>query len=210
MITNGFKETEIGWIPEEWQVIKFIETISKKKFEEKEHIKKGYYKVNASYPIVDQGAELISGYTDDEILVHKNELPIIIFRDHTRISKYVDFPFALGADGTKVLKPNQNLFDSKFYYYSLMKLDIPSKGYNRHYRYLKEQKIPLLPLPEQRNIAHILSKIQQAIELQEKIIEKTKELKKSLMAKLFTEGLYGEELGGCKIGKFLPAKERDG
>jgi type I restriction enzyme S subunit len=58
----------------------------------------------------------------------------------------------------------------------------------------------LPPLPEQKKIAAILSKIQQAIEVQEKIIEVTKELKKTLMAKLFTEGLHGEELKETEIG----------
>ncbi len=63
--------------------------------------------------------------------------------------------------------------------------------------------VPLPPLPEQKRIAIILSKIQQAIEWQEKIIERTKELKKALMAKLFTEGLHGEELKETEI-RFMP------
>ena len=62
------------------------------------------------------------------------------------------------------------------------------------------QVIPLPPLPEQRTIAAILSKIQQAIEVQERIIERTKELKKSLTAKLFTEGLHAKELEETEIG----------
>lgn len=65
---------------------------------------------------------------------------------------------------------------------------------------LKKFEFGLPPLPEQRTIAAILSKIQLAIETQEKIIERTKELKKSLMAKLFTEGLHGEELKETEIG----------
>jgi len=65
---------------------------------------------------------------------------------------------------------------------------------------LKRFEFGLPPLPEQRTIAAILFKIQQAIETQEKIIERTKELKKSLMAKLFTEGLQGEELKETEIG----------
>jgi type I restriction enzyme S subunit len=65
---------------------------------------------------------------------------------------------------------------------------------------VKNLQVPLPPLPEQKKIATILSKIQQAIEVQEEIIERTKELKKALMAKLFTEGLYGEELKETEIG----------
>ena len=65
---------------------------------------------------------------------------------------------------------------------------------------VKEILIPLLPLSEQRKIARVLDKIQQAIELQDRIIEQAKNLKKSLMQKLFTEGLYGEEQKEMEIG----------
>lgn len=54
---------------------------------------------------------------------------------------------------------------------------------------MKILKIPLPPLPEQKKISRVLSKIQQAIEQQDKIIEATKNLKKSLIQKLFTEGV---------------------
>lgn len=65
---------------------------------------------------------------------------------------------------------------------------------------LKTVKLPYPPLEEQRNIAHILSKIQSAIEAQEKIIQTTTELKKALMQKLFTEGLKGEAQKETEIG----------
>lgn len=56
------------------------------------------------------------------------------------------------------------------------------------------------PLPEQKKIAHILSKIQEAIEKQEQLIITTQELKKALMQKLFTEGLNGEPQKQTEIG----------
>jgi len=65
---------------------------------------------------------------------------------------------------------------------------------------IKEIKIPLPPLSEQQKIAKVLDKIQQAIGLQDRIIELLKNLKKSLMQKLFTEGLYGEEQKETEIG----------
>jgi type I restriction enzyme S subunit len=59
----------------------------------------------AQLSIVDQGKSLVSGYTNDCTRVCKAQLPVIIFGDHTRCFKFVDFPFGMGADGVKVLHP---------------------------------------------------------------------------------------------------------
>lgn len=152
------------------------------------------------FPVVDQGQKFIAGYCDDESKVIDFDLPLIIFGDHTRCFKYVDFPFVLGADGTKVLLPNKSFYDPKFYYFALLALEIPSRGYNRHFTILNERRLPLPPLPEQKKIAHILSTVQRAIEAQERIIQTTTELKKALMHKLFTEGLRGEPQKQTEIG----------
>ncbi len=65
---------------------------------------------------------------------------------------------------------------------------------------LREFRLSLPPLPEQKKIAHILSTVQRAIESQERIIQTTTELKKALMHKLFTEGLRGEPQKQTEIG----------
>ena len=65
---------------------------------------------------------------------------------------------------------------------------------------LSELIIPQPKLPEQRKIAHVLSKVQKAIEQQDKLIRTTTELKKALMQKLFTEGTRGEPQKETEIG----------
>jgi len=59
-----------------------------------------------------------------------------------------DFPFALGADGTKLLKAKEDI-NPLYFFFHLKSLDIHSRGYSRHYRLLKEKTINLPPLPEQ-------------------------------------------------------------
>jgi predicted nucleotidyltransferase len=119
-------------------------------------------------------------------------LPVILFGDHTRVFKFLDFPFATGADGTKLLRAAESVIDPLFLYYALLALDIPSRGYSRHFRYLREQTVPVPnSQAEQQDIARILSALQAAVAAQEKIVLTLKELKAATMAKLFREGRRG-------------------
>ena len=61
------------------------------------------YKKQGNHIIVDQGKNPIAGYTDREKGLFE-DVPVIIFGDHTRVIKYVDQPFFLGADGVKILR----------------------------------------------------------------------------------------------------------
>ncbi len=106
-------------------------------------------------PVVDQGKGLIAGFVNDRSRICKAKPPVIVFGDHTRAIKYVDFEFAMGADGTKVLQPKVES-DTKYLYHALNAIEIPAAGYSRHYKFLKETQIPLPPLAEQKRIAGIL------------------------------------------------------
>ncbi|MBI4652181.1 restriction endonuclease subunit S [Candidatus Desantisbacteria bacterium] len=194
------EENKTNDLPEGWDSESFVDTIEDFKAERAKQIQANAYLSNGKYPIVDQGQELIAGWSNDESAIIKNGLPLIIFGDHTRIFKYIDFPFAIGADGTKLIKP-QSRFDARYFYYYLLILDIQSKGYSRHYKILKENNVNYPSLPEQKKISAILYKIQQAIETQDEIIKKTKELKKSTMQFLFTRGIYGEKTKQTEIGE---------
>lgn len=105
--------------------------------------------------VVDQGQPLVAGYTSEVHAAVKATPPVIVFGDHTRAVKYVDFPFAMGADGVKVLAVKDG-FDPRFVYHYLRSREIPSAGYSRHFKFLKEVHVPKPPLTEQRRIAAIL------------------------------------------------------
>jgi type I restriction enzyme S subunit len=61
-----------------------------------------------------------------------------VFGDHTRIFKFIDHPFVLGADGVRVLTPKPKV-NPLFAYWHCKLLNIPSAGYSRHFKYLKEK-----------------------------------------------------------------------
>lgn len=65
---------------------------------------------------------------------------------------------------------------------------------------IREWKIPLPPLNEQRAIASVLEKIQQAIEVETSLIRVSRELKAAVMNQLFTKGLRGEPQKETEIG----------
>lgn len=105
--------------------------------------------------VVDQGKALIAGYTNDASAAVNSPAPVIVFGDHTRAFKFVDFPFAMGADGVKVLQAAPG-WDPKYVFHYLSAQQIPNAGYSRHFKFLKGWSIPRPPLDEQRRIAAIL------------------------------------------------------
>jgi len=183
-----------------WDSIEFAKAIRKTKIGRNQQILSSDIKATGLVPVVDQGQEFIAGYSDEEHKVIRDDLPLVIFGDHTRCVKYVDFPFIIGADGTKVLKPDTDLFDPKFFYFAVLGLNVPNRGYNRHFSLLKEKFLPCPDKDEQRKIAAVLGLVQRAIEQQEQLIALTAELKKALLHKLFTEGLRGEPQKQTEIG----------
>jgi type I restriction enzyme, S subunit len=184
---SALKETEIGLLPADWEVLQFAKAIVNRRIRTAK-VKKRDYMPSGAFPVVDQGQEFIGGYWDEAKDAYRDELPVIIFGDHTRIFKFIDFPFVRGADGVKVLIPNKNRFDPGFLYFAFMHLDIPNRGYSRHYKLLKERYLPRPQLPEQRRIAAALRTIQDAIAAQDDVIAAARELKRGLMERLFTYG----------------------
>jgi type I restriction enzyme S subunit len=119
-------------------------------------VKRSDYGLGSLVPIIDQGQSWIAGYTDDVALA----LPIgeyVIFGDHTRAVKWADFSFAAGADGTKILQGVDGVL-TRYLYHVISTLEIPSRGYNRHWTVLRDMQVPVPPLVEQERVLAILDK----------------------------------------------------
>ena len=106
----------------------------------KDAVQKKDYLLTGKYPIISQEKDFISGYCNTEDNLNEVLEEVIIFGDHTRIVKYVDFDFCVGADGVKVLRPNNKL-STKYLYYFIKWSNIPNNGYSRHFKFLKEVEI---------------------------------------------------------------------
>ena len=155
-------------IPPHWEQIDFEDAfenipLSHLKVPQKDYLSSG------TIPIVDQGVNLIGGFTNDVSKSIQSTRPLIVFGDHTRCLKLVGFRFAPGADGIKVLKPI--IIDERFAYYACEALHLPDRGYSRHYAFLKKSKIPLAPHNEQRRI---VAKIEELFSELDKGIESLK------------------------------------
>ena len=138
-----------------WEIKAFDDCIEKVKVKTK--LPSSSYQKEGAFPIVSQEKELISGYWDNEEDVITLSTPATIFGDHTMVVKYIDFDFVVGADGVKILKP-KSFLNPKYFYYWVRSADISSRGYARHYRYLREKIVSIPSLAEQKRIVEILDR----------------------------------------------------
>ena len=193
---NGIQQ-----IPKDWKWVKLGEvcdkiSLNKIKIKQKDYLEEGLY------PVVDQGQSLIGGYYNNESLLIPNSPPYIIYGDHTKIKKYINFNFIAGADGVKVLKAKETI-NSKFLFYSLFTIKIEDKGYARHFQLLEKE---LFLLPPKSTQQAIVSKIEELFSELDKGIENMRTaqqqlktyrqavLKWAFEGKLTNENVKDEEL----------------
>lgn len=105
--------------------------------------------------MVSQSKEILDGYSDNKNkLIPESKLPIILFGDHTRVLKYIDYRFIVGADGTKLLRVKNPALYPKYVYMALKWLInlTRERGYSRHFQFIKCVYLPCPPLEEQQRI----------------------------------------------------------
>lgn len=161
------------------------EAIAKNRGQKLTKLQTSDYLDDGAFPIIDQGAAFVCGFTDDETALWPYDLPVIVFGDHTRILKFVDFPFVIGADGTQCVTPAAG-FDARYLYYALQSLDLRGEGYARHFKLLKEKSIPMPKMSEQNAIAEQLCSLENAVVAADATTERLLEAKRALMSDLLS------------------------
>lgn len=164
----------------------------KYKFSEviKDYTKFGYkfdssnYELEGEIAIVDQGKEIICGYKNKEQNKNPYFEECIIFGDHTEIFKHINFPFYLGADGTKILSI-QDGWNTRFVYEFLRINYKKIGGYSRHFKFLKNQLFFKPELNLQLKFEDFCSKIDEIKQTVEISLSETELLLNSLMQEYF-------------------------
>ena len=146
-------------IPASWEWVKYAElvtNISVKNFQ----VKSSEIQPIGTFPVVSQGQSNIDGFVDDPKKVVHLRFPIVLFGDHTKIVKYIDFDFVVGADGTKVLEAKSAINPKYLYFMTLNIVEkIEDRGYGRHFALLSNSLCPLPPLAEQKRIVDKIEEI---------------------------------------------------
>lgn len=188
--------------------MQFLDVLLKPIIGNQTKIKESKINPSGKYPVITQEKDkIISGYTDNENII--DDLPLIVFGDHSCTVKYIDFPFIRGADGTQLLKVNQKDIITKYLFYVLQDTNIEnSDRYERHYKYLKNIKIPLPPLDVQQQIVAECEKVDEEYNTVQKTIEENKRKIEKLMSEVKGEMKRLGSVISLEYGKALPENKR--
>lgn len=159
-------------IPEGWNLKKVGEILAKipntYKYTSLE------YKEDGKFPIIDQSSNFICGYTDkEEDLLKINDC--VVFGDHTKFVKYVNFDFARGADGTQILDSFDDRLPNYLLYMQISNMKLVNQGYSRYFKFLKDKYIII---PEKQVSDMYINKVKMGLEKIKKCREENRELSK--------------------------------
>ena len=148
-------------------------------------VKDTEYNNSFKIPVLTAGKTFILGYTDETDGIYKDNLPVIIFDDFTTANRFVNFQFKVKSSAIKILVPKENN-NIKFIYEAMQMIKYEVGGHERHWISKFSFLDIFVPCVEEQNkIANFLSSIDDKIEKNQKILEKTKKFKKSLLQQMF-------------------------
>lgn len=167
-----FHELNLNSPSKDFESMCLDDTSSATKIPAAEYLREG------KYAVYDQAQEKdIAGYSNTEQGLCRN-YPAVLFGDHSRVVKYINEPFFIGADGVKIIRPRKDNLIPEFLYYDLKYHNIPNTGYNRHFKYIKMISLTKASLEEQSqflSIAHQADKsgfeLRKSIEAIDKVIK---------------------------------------
>lgn len=173
-----------------------------KKLQSSEYLDEGVF------PIIDQSQSFYCGYTNDQQAIINEDLPLVIFGDHTCALKMAREPFAQGADGIKILK-SKAFIDPEYLYQYLTYNGVKQENYRRHYSKLKEKIVPYPEFKsgEQQKIASCLSSLDELIAAHNDKLDALKDHKKGLLQNLFPQ--EGETVPKVRFPEFEDDGEWD-
>lgn len=145
------------------------------------------YKEAGSLPIIDQSRKFIAGYTDNLDTKVSENLPVILFGDHTRILKFITFDFARGADGTQlIISNNLERMPQCLFFLSLKNVDLSNYSYARHFKYLKEEKVLMPTVVLAQKFEAVISLYFNEISVLQKIQNKCSSVRDILLPRLIS------------------------
>ena len=164
------------------------------------------YLLDGRFPIIDQSASYICGWTTDDEAVITRPLPVIVFGDHTCVLKFIDQPFAQGADGIKIFTARRCV-STVYLYHQLSHRPVVMEQYKRHFSTLKN-KVVFFPDPksgEQQKIADCLGSLGELIAADARKLEALRQHKQGLMQQLFPQP--GETVPRLRFPEFRNASD---
>jgi len=205
-----FKDTEIGRIPKEWEVVRLgdiIEFVKGKKPKEiTEEYKENYLPYLSTEYLRENKITKFVKISKDVVLTNDGDL--ILLWDGSNAGEFFLSKRGVLSSTMVKIELKEKKYDQRFLYYSLKMKENYLKGLTKgtgipHVdgTVLNNLKIPFPLLPEQRRIAEILSTVDEAIQKVDEAIRRTERLKQGLMHRLLTRGIGHKEFKDTEIGR---------
>ena len=209
---EGYKKTKIGWIPEDWDAVKFSDIVMLNK--RKVNPKDNEYEKCIELEHIDQGTGKLLGYSlasgKSSTKTQFKSGDILFGKLRPYLMKYC-LPDFDGACSTEIFVFRSKPFVDNRFAFNIVRTDgfiansvsksFGTKMPRTNWDIVGSYSFPLPPLPEQQKIASILTTVDDKISSIDQQIQQTEQLKKGLMEKLLTEGIGHTEFKDTKIGR---------